>query len=108
MFGDIKWTVHIVAILKEEYEFSGETAAELMAASERELDDSVDLWQFARTINERYSADEKMRVMELVWKVVYADGHLDQHEDYLAHKVSRLLRLSHAQLIETKLKVTTG
>ena len=78
---------HIVGILKEEYNFSDETATELMTASEKELDDSVDLWQFARTINEQYSADEKMRVMELIWLVVYADGHLDQHEDYLAHKV---------------------
>ena len=43
--------------------------------------------------------------MELIWKVVYADGHLDQHEDYLAHKVSKLLRLSHAQLIQAKLIV---
>jgi len=43
--------------------------------------------------------------MEMIWRIVYADGHLNQHEDYLAHKISRLLRLSHPQLIETKLKV---
>lgn len=96
---------HILKILINEYDFSEETAAAFMAASEKELDNSVDLWQFARTINEHYSANEKIRVMELIWKVVYADGHLDQHEDYLAHKVSKLLRLSHSQLIEAKLKV---
>jgi uncharacterized tellurite resistance protein B-like protein len=103
-FSDVERD-RIVDILKREYGFSQETAAALMEASETELDESVDLWRFARTINEQYSADEKMRVMELIWKVVFADGRLDQHEDYLAHKVSRLLRLGHAQLIETKMKV---
>jgi len=42
--------------------------------------------------------------MELVWKLVYADGILDKHEDYLAHKLAKLLRLSHRELIDAKLK----
>jgi uncharacterized tellurite resistance protein B-like protein len=36
---------------------------------------------------------------------VYADGKLDKHEDYLVHKLANLLRLTHKQLIEAKLKV---
>ena len=103
-FSDVERD-RIVHILQREYDFSNETAAQLMSASQKQLDDSVDLWQFAHTINEQYSLDEKMRVMELIWKVVYADGQLDQHEDYLVHKVAKLLRLAHSQLIEAKLKV---
>jgi len=41
----------------------------------------------------------------MVWDVVYADGKLDKHEDYLVHKLAALLRLTHKQLIEAKLKV---
>jgi len=97
---------NIISFLKREYHLSDETVHELLSASKEELDQSVDLWQFARTVNQHYTRDEKVRMMEMIWRVVYADGHLDQHEDYLAHKLSRLLRLSHQELIETKRKAT--
>jgi uncharacterized tellurite resistance protein B-like protein len=96
---------NIVTILKQEHGLSDDMVESVIKASEQELEESVDLWQFASTINNQYSVDEKIRVMEMIWKIVYADGHLDQHEDYLAHKISRLLRLSHPQLIGAKLKV---
>jgi uncharacterized tellurite resistance protein B-like protein len=44
-----------------------------------------------------------MRIVEIIWKIAYADGKLDKHEDYLAHKLGKLLRLNHKQLIEAKL-----
>src|SRR3989338_8890693 len=47
-----------------------------------------------------YFSEEKIKVIETVWKVVYADGKLDMHEDYLVHKLSKLLKLSHKQLID--------
>ena len=48
--------------------------------------------------------EEKLQVIELVWEIAYADGLLDKHEDYLVHKLADLLRLTHQQLIEAKLK----
>ena len=41
----------------------------------------------------------------MVWKIAYADGRLDKHEDYLVHKLAKLLRLTHNQLIDAKLKI---
>ena len=40
-----------------------------------------------------------------MWTVVYVDGRLDMHEDHLMHKLSDLLRLSHVQLMDIKVKV---
>jgi uncharacterized tellurite resistance protein B-like protein len=77
----------------------------LLEASNEELKGSIDLWQFTNLINHNYSIEEKIRVVEMVWNVVYADGKLDKHEDYLVHKLATLFRLTHKQLIEAKLKV---
>ena len=66
---------------------------------------SIDLWQFTNLINQNYSTDEKLQIIETMWKIVYADGRLDKHEDYLVHKLSNLLRLTHKQLIDAKLRV---
>ena len=77
----------------------------LIAEAERELEKSVDLWQFASLINENYSNEEKIEIIETLWRIVYVDGKMDQYEHYLMNKLQNLLRLTHDQLIAAKLKV---
>ncbi len=95
---------NILAILKRDYGVPGDQVADLVAASREKLDNSVDLWWFTDRINRNFSEEEKLRVVETLWRLAYADGSLDAHEDYLVHKLARLLRLSHRQLIDAKLK----
>ena len=95
----------ILSILKERYGLSPEHADALIAEAERELEKSVDLWQFASLINENYSNEEKIEIIETLWRIVYVDGKMDQYEHYLMNKLQNLLRLSHDQLIAAKLKV---
>jgi uncharacterized tellurite resistance protein B-like protein len=95
----------ILEIIQAEYGLSEDHALELARRAMSELEGSIDLWGFTNLINDNYSEDEKQRVVELLWRVVYADGKLDKHEDYLVHKVAKLLRLSHKQMIAAKLKV---
>jgi uncharacterized tellurite resistance protein B-like protein len=72
----------ILSIMKEKYGLDREHADALVAEADKELAESVDLWQFARLINKNYSIDEKMM-----------------------NKLKNLLRLSQGQLIDAKLKV---
>jgi uncharacterized tellurite resistance protein B-like protein len=95
----------ILSILKERYGLSPELADALIAEAEREIEKSVDLWQFARLINENYSNEEKNEIIETLWRIVYVDGKMDQYEHYLMNKLQNLLRLSHDQLIAAKLKI---
>ncbi|MFC1579373.1 TerB family tellurite resistance protein [Thermodesulfobacteriota bacterium] len=95
----------ILSMMRSEYGLSDEIIKELMAAANEELEKSIDLWQFTNLINQNYSPEEKSRIIEMFWKVAYADGRLDSHEDYLIHKLGKLLRLSHKQLIDAKLKI---
>jgi uncharacterized tellurite resistance protein B-like protein len=95
----------ILAILREKYGLSQEHADALLAEADKELEESVDLWQFARLINENYSVDEKVEIIETLWQMVYVDGKMDQYEHYLMNKLKNLLRLSQDQLINAKLKV---
>ncbi len=95
----------ILSILKEKYGLPQEHAEALIAEAERELKQSVDLWQFSNLINENYSNEEKVEIIETLWRIVYVDGKMDRYEHYLMKKLKNLLRLSHEQLIEAKLKV---
>jgi uncharacterized tellurite resistance protein B-like protein len=95
----------IIEHLQKVYELSDEYMTELIKNSEKELEGSIDLWKFTNLINQNYSLEEKIKIIEMVWEIAYSDGRLDQHEDYLAHKLANLLRLNHKQLIDAKLKV---
>jgi len=98
----------IVSILKERHGLAAEHAEALIAEAERELEKSVDLWQFARLINENYTNEEKIEIIEALWRIVYVDGKMDPYEHYLMNKLQNLLRLSHDQLIAAKLKALHG
>ncbi len=95
----------IKAILKREFRMSEEIIEELMEIARRKREESIDLWEFTHLINKNYSREDKIRVIENAWKVIYADEKLDKYEDHLIHKLARLLGLSHSELIERKLKV---
>ena len=95
----------ILSILKDTYGLSQEHADALIAEAEQELEKSVDLWQFSNLINENYSTKEKIEIIETLWRIVYVDGKMDEHEHYLMGKLQNLLRLDHNQLITAKLKV---
>jgi uncharacterized tellurite resistance protein B-like protein len=95
----------ILSIVQDRYGLSREHADALVAEADKELDKSVDLWQFARLINENYSIDEKIEIIEILWQMVFVDGKMDRYEHYLMNKLKNLLRLSHDQLIAAKLKV---
>ena len=98
----------ILSILHNRYGLSKEHADALVAEAETELEKSVDLWQFAKLINENNSNEEKIEIVETLWRIVYVDGKMDRYEHYLMNKLKNLLRLSHKQLIDAKLKVLHG
>ena len=95
----------ILSICQREYNLDRDEVLELKKASREELDKILDVWQFTNAINQHYSNEEKSRIVELLWELVYADGKMDGHENYFMHKLARLLRLTHRDLIDAKLRV---
>jgi uncharacterized tellurite resistance protein B-like protein len=96
----------VLSILKDTYGLSEAHADDLLAEATRELDESIDLWQFAKRINTNYSNSEKMEIVELMWRIVFVDGKMDDHEHYIMSKLKNLLRISHKDLIDAKLRVS--
>jgi len=89
---------------KDDFGLSEDKIKELFDLARYELSDRIDLWGFTNLINQHYTREQKMKVIENVWDVIYADGKLSAHEDYLVHKLYKMLNLTHKQLIEAKMK----
>ena len=95
----------ILSVLKEKYNLNKSLADALIASADAELKNSIDYWQFTKKINENYTTEEKIEIIENLWRIVYVDGKMDKYEHHLMNKLSTLLRLSHNQLIAAKLSV---
>jgi uncharacterized tellurite resistance protein B-like protein len=96
---------NLIRLLESEYTLSRDYINEITAIAEKKLKTSNDLWKFTNLINQNYDPPEKIKIIELIWKIVYSDGKLDKYEDYLIHKLARLLNLQHSELIDAKLRV---
>ncbi len=92
-------------LLKNEFDLSDAEVDELIKMAGKERDKSIDLWRFTKTLNQSYTKPERIHVLEMVWKVIYADGRLDGHEDFLVHQLATLLKLEHKDLIGAKIRV---
>ena len=103
-FSSIEKTT-LKAILKKKFDVSAEAAEELMEMASKKRNESVDLWQFTNIINQNYTKEEKIKIVESAWRVIYADEKLDGYEDHFVHKLAKLLQLDHSELIEAKLKI---
>ncbi len=99
---------HVLETIKHVFSISSELAEELVELGHQERRRAIDIWQFTNQINQEFTHQEKIRVMDAVWRVIYADGNMDMHEDYFAHKLANLLRLSHSEMINAKLKAKEG
>ncbi len=96
---------HVVATLREHFGLSADEATELIEVATEARKESLDLWQFTNALNESLTQGEKMRLLEEVWRVVFADGILDGHEDHLTRQVAKLLNLHHSEFIAAKVTI---
>ena len=94
----------IKAVIRKWFSRSATDSDKLIERARRKQAESVDLYPATSTINRNWTTEEKCRLLENIWQIVYADGILDQHEDYLMHKLGTMLHLSHRQLIDAKLQ----
>lgn len=78
---------------------------EIVDAAVAAADDTLSLHEHIRAINEQFDRDEKVLLIEQMWRVARADGNIDAYEDYTIRKLTELLRLPHQVFIQAKLRV---
>jgi len=90
----------ISGTLSEMLDISSEQIDELILLSRDEVAEATSLYQFTREI---YDHDKKMALMMAMWRVAFADGHLDKHEEGIIRRVADLLHILHSDFIRCKL-----
>jgi uncharacterized tellurite resistance protein B-like protein len=94
----------VVAALRQKFALSDEEIEELVALAEETARGASDFHQFTSALNEGFSQEQKIRIVENMWRVAFADGHLDAHENHLISKVAGLLHVTHGEYIAAKMR----
>lgn len=81
-------------VLAERFGLSRDEAAALRLRGEEAQAQAVDLVRFTRAIKDAVPHEDRVAVIEAVWRVIYADAALDADEDSLIRRLCGLLYVS--------------
>lgn len=106
MSGDVTDSerARVVHALELKFGLASTETAELSELAEQEAREATDYYQFTALMQDRFSMEEKERLIEHLWAVAYADGELHRYEEHLVRKVADLLHVSHKAFIAAKLR----
>lgn len=90
--------------IRTKFGLTGDEADALVALAEEEVRQATDYYQFTSLINQRFTQAQKERVLELMWRVAYADAAIDAHEQHLLRKIAALLHIPDSAYIAAKLR----
>ncbi len=77
-------------------------AEKLISTARQEADNAVSLYEFTRLLNDHLSRDERIQIIEHLWRVAIADQVIDKYEEYYVRKIAGLLYVSHSDYIKAK------
>lgn len=91
-------------LITEQFNLDRADAMTLIALAESQAKEATGLHGFTTLINQNWSETERVDLMEKMWRVVYADGRLDDHELHLMRKIQRLLHIPQVDYVAGKLR----
>lgn len=89
--------------LSQILQLSSEQVDELILLSRDQVAEATSLYQFTKEINAHFDQQRKLELMTAMWRVAFADGHLDKQEEGIIRRVADLLHLRHSEFIQCKL-----
>jgi uncharacterized tellurite resistance protein B-like protein len=102
---DLTEDAAVFALIRQFFELEESETKLLIDEAAKAADHAVSLQTFTRRLHEQLTVDEKLRVVEMLWKVALADRVLDKHEDYVVRKVADLLYVPHRDVIRIRNRV---
>lgn len=93
----------ILALLRDACGLNATDAARVLAEACLHADEAVSLHEELRLLNGELDAAAKIELMQWLWRVAFADGRLDPHEEARVRRLAELLYIPHAEFVRLRL-----
>ncbi len=91
-----------VESLRELFALSDAQAQALLSHAAHPHQRPTSYHPLVKLINKQFSAEQKYRLVEHMWRVAHADLEVDMYEDHLVRKIAELLYVPHSEFITAK------
>ncbi|MCK4834030.1 MAG: TerB family tellurite resistance protein [Gammaproteobacteria bacterium] len=91
-------------LLKQRFKLDSSEIDSLIDLAHNEKHEATDYFAFTSLLNEHYTQQQKINLVEDLWQLAYADDHLDKYEEHLLRRLADLLHVPHQDFIRTKHK----
>ncbi|PUA96022.1 putative tellurite resistance protein B-like protein [Acidovorax sp. 107] len=94
----------MVNALRHQFAWSDDELQNLLDQAIATSRTAYDYQRFTSQLNEQFTQAEKIRLVEAMWQVAYADTHPDENEMHTISKVAGLLHVTHGEYIGAKMR----
>ena len=91
--------------LRSKFRLTDQETAALVAVAREAASQATSDYEFTSLLKQGFNMEQRVKVVEHLWHVAFADGNLDKHEEHLVRRIADLLYVPHSEFIRTKLKV---
>src|SRR3954462_11134088 len=93
------------SLIESSFKLDPGTADRLIASATKVEGETVDLYHFTSVIMRSVNEERRLRIIEMMWELVYADGQVSEFEDNVVWRAADLLGVSSRDRIDLKHKV---
>lgn len=90
--------------VRRTFNLSEHDTAVIIGLAEEEAQTATSAHQFTRLIDGHFTLDQKIHIVELLWRVALADADKDKHEEQLIRRIADLLHVPHREFIDAKIR----
>src|SRR6202166_4286998 len=92
-------------LIESSFRLDPGTADQLIASATLVEGEAVDLFHFTSVIMRSVNEEGRLRIVEMMWELVYADGQVSEFEDNVVWRAADLLGVSSRDRIDLKHRV---
>jgi len=92
-------------LIESSFKLDPGTADRLIASATKVEGEAVDLYHFTSVIMRSVNEEGRLRIIEMMWELVYADGQVSEFEDNVVWRAADLLGVSSRDRIDLKRRV---
>lgn len=94
----------MVTALRTKFALSDDELERLLELAVTTSKTAYDYQRFTSSLNDHFTQDQKIQLVEAMWQVAYADAHIDANENHTISKVTGLLHVTHGEYIAAKMR----
>ncbi len=94
----------VIEALRDKFALDDDEIDRLIELAEVRSREATDYFSFTSHINSHFEMPAKLRMIEHMWRVAYADGHLSAHERHVLWRIADLLHVPQGAYVHARLR----